>query len=228
MIHRVFSTLESFKSLEFGPGLNIVVTEKTEQSTAGQTRNRAGKSSLVLLVHFALGLEGETKSLFRHQELAEYHFGIDFDLLGATIRASRQGIEFGKVEVELLDGTVADWPEDPFGGVSKVTLPRTTWQRVLASAMFKIPENVGTYGPKFSMLFNYFARKANSGAFLKPTTQSSYQQPWDQRVALSYLIGLVQFQGVSCAIKARPYRVRLHCSACLNRCSPSMQRTIAK
>ena len=55
MIHRVFGSLQSFRTLTFGPGLNILLSDKSAGATEQQTRNRVGKSSFVELVHFICG-----------------------------------------------------------------------------------------------------------------------------------------------------------------------------
>ena len=63
MIHHIFSTLPSFKNLgDLKPGLNVLLAQKTEGATTKQTRNRAGKTSFVELVHFLLGADaGRTR-----------------------------------------------------------------------------------------------------------------------------------------------------------------------
>jgi uncharacterized protein YydD (DUF2326 family) len=57
VIHRVYSDLKSFKTLEFHNGLNIVLAEKTPQAGDKQTRNRAGKSSIIEIIHFLLAAD---------------------------------------------------------------------------------------------------------------------------------------------------------------------------
>ena len=56
MIHRLFSPdLESFKEFTFGPGLNVIVADRTPEATERMTRNSAGKSSIIDVIHFVLG-----------------------------------------------------------------------------------------------------------------------------------------------------------------------------
>ena len=52
MIHRMFSSLLTFKELEFKPGLNVLIAQKEAGASDKQTRNRAGKTSLIEIVHF--------------------------------------------------------------------------------------------------------------------------------------------------------------------------------
>lgn len=190
MIYEVFSSLETFKPYEFHKGLNIIVSDKLISSGAGQTRNKAGKSSFILLIHFLFGKEREPSSLFRKEDIKDYTFGFIVGIKGAKLRVTRQGSDFANINLEVLAGSFAEWPLDPLEGQSQGTIHHLRWEELLGRTIFSIPENAGKFGPKFGMLFSYFARKASSGAFLQPQQQSSRQSPYDIRVALSYLIGL--------------------------------------
>lgn len=190
MIHRITSDLPSFKPVELRPGLNIIVSDKLEQSNDGQTRNKSGKSSLLQLIHFLAGKEGDTNSLFRKMQLESYTFSMEFDLKGALLRVSRSGATFGWLDIELLEGTTSLWPVDPLQGQAAIRISQAKWRGVLGLVMFGLEENLGTYGPTFSQLFSYFVRRAENGGLAEPTKQASQQQPADVRVGLSYLLGL--------------------------------------
>src|ERR1700691_6178248 len=97
MIYRVFSTLESFKTLEFAPNLNIVLSDKTLDATDQQTRNRSGKTSFIELVHFLCGSNCGPDSLFRAQEISQKAFGIELDLFDEVTQISRSGAEPSKI-----------------------------------------------------------------------------------------------------------------------------------
>lgn len=56
MILAIESTLATFKPLTFHQGLNILLSDKSAVSTDKQTRNSAGKTSFIEIVHFLLGL----------------------------------------------------------------------------------------------------------------------------------------------------------------------------
>ena len=52
MIRSVGADRESFKTLTFGPGLNVILADKSRGASDRQSRNGAGKTSFVELVHF--------------------------------------------------------------------------------------------------------------------------------------------------------------------------------
>jgi uncharacterized protein YydD (DUF2326 family) len=181
MIHRIFSSLPSFKDLEFHCGLNVLIAQKEAGATDKQTRNRAGKSSLTELIDFLSGADAEKESIFRSEALASETFGITFDLGGEKITAERSGKEKSKLHLEGPD----------FLG-NKTSMSNTEWATLLGEKMFalhKLPKIAGRK-PTFRSLFPYFVRRQRSGAFTTPEKQATMQQPGDLQMALLYLLGL--------------------------------------
>jgi len=181
MIHRVFSSLPSFKELNFHSGLNVLIAKKEDGATDKQTRNRAGKTSLIEVIHFLMGAQVRKKSLFSSQELRNEAFGITFDLDKEVVTADRSGKEKSKLEVEGAS----------FLG-ERTRLSNTEWATLLGEKMFglhDLPE-VDYRKPTFRSLFAYFVRRQVSGAFTTPEKQANMQQVGDSQVALLYLLGL--------------------------------------
>ena len=181
MIHRIYSSLSSFKSLELKPGLNVLIAKKEAGASDKQTRNRAGKTSLIEIVHFLTGSETGKESLFRSEALDNASFGMEFDLGGERIRVERSGHEKSKLHVvgtSFLSG--------------KSMLSNSEWVELLGEKMFglhMVPETVGR-APTFRSLFAYFVRRQVSGAFTAPEKQANMQQAGDYQVALLFLLGL--------------------------------------
>ena len=55
MIRKVFANNPSFKVVEFHSGFNVVLADRTKESTKKDSRNGLGKSTLIEIIHFCLG-----------------------------------------------------------------------------------------------------------------------------------------------------------------------------
>ena len=192
MIHRIFSSLGTFKTVEFKPGLNILVTEKTAGASSKQTRNSAGKSSLLEIIHFLTGGSVEKSSIFLHPQLSLHSFGMEFDLGQERVIVQRSGDTYSKVAVQRISGQSQHWTTDLFGNVDGTSITNSEWVDYLGNTMFNLGsvQNGEGFRPKFRALFSYFVRRESAKAFLEPSRQSQFQKPWDQQVMLSYLLGL--------------------------------------
>jgi uncharacterized protein YydD (DUF2326 family) len=180
LIHNLFSTLSTFKNLgELKPGLNVLLAQKTEGSTSKQTRNRAGKTSFIEAIHFLTGSEAGPDSIFRTLELAEYTFGMDFDLKDARTVVERSGSAKAKIYVTTPPA-------------AKRKLSATDWGTFLGEEMFGLSslEASGSKPPSFRSLFAYFVRRQMSGAFTTPEKQATMQGTGDMQMALMFLLGL--------------------------------------
>ncbi|HTD66684.1 MAG TPA: ABC-three component system protein [Candidatus Limnocylindria bacterium] len=189
MIHRVYSDLPSFKALSFHGGLNVLLAEKSQGATDRQTRNRAGKTSFVEILHFLLGRDADPKSVFRTKELESFRFGMDFDLAGQKVGVERNGKAPSKITVRAADTSA--WPFAPAGARAPI-LSNTDWRTVLGTLMFGLPaeEQEDTTFPTLRSLLGYFIRRQLANGFTTPEKQMDMQQLGDQQMALMYLLGL--------------------------------------
>lgn len=196
MIIAIESSIPTFKSVTFRAGLNVLLADTTPRATEKQTRNSAGKTSLVEIIHFLLGSKCHPDSLFRIKALIEHSFLGTFDIGGERLRVSRSGSDQGKILVleggEQLSELVTKI--DKNSGQRFVTLGN--WRTFLGHAMFGLPSDLegsvfeGSFTPTFRAMFAYFVRRRNSGAFITAQRQAEKQARWDWQVNLSYLLGL--------------------------------------
>ena len=209
MIRRIGSDLETFKKLEFGPGLNVLLADKSEGASDRQSRNRAGKTSFVEIVHFLTGGNVGKDSIFRSSALKESTFTIQMDVGGDGFTVARSGSAPGKVQV---NGSVEGWPiESTFNqdaGVFEISI--TNWCRVLGCKWFgldALPNPDTKFQPTFRSLFSYFVRRQASGGFNKPKTNAAGDHAANlgsaSRDLISAWIGLACLTGFS-----RPSRER--------------------
>jgi uncharacterized protein YydD (DUF2326 family) len=181
MIHRISSSLASFKTLDFNPGLNVLIAKKEAGATDKQTRNRAGKTSLIEIIHFLTGSTAGKESLFRSDALAKETFSMAFDLSGEKVVVERSGQQKNQIRLEA---------ERLSNGRSR--LSNSEWVQLLGEKMFGTHEIEQTQGcvPTFRSLFAYFVRRQLSGAFTSPEKQAVMQQAGDYQVALLFSLGL--------------------------------------
>lgn len=194
MIHGVSSDLPSFKGLTFGPDLNILLADKSEGATDRQSRNGAGKTSFVELIHFLLGGNADKESIFRCEELAPWAFKARLDVGGTVVEVARSGAKPSRIR---LQGDTSPWPLQPGLDVKSgdLVFNNEQWRALLGAVFFglnvEVEDDVQVrFRPTFRSLFSYFARRQNSGGFVSPTQQYAKQQLWDEQVAVSYLLGL--------------------------------------
>lgn len=178
MIHSIHSSMPTFKNLHFRQGLNVLLADKSPGATDKQTRNGAGKSSLVELIHFLLGANPD--SIFTNA-LRQYSFNMEFDLGQARRYVERSGKRAGTVIVQGTD--TEDW---------LMSSSNDDWKTVLGYIMFSLPDKAqaAKFAPTFRSLFSYFVRRKSAGGFLSPIKQNSQQLLWDQQVSISCLLGL--------------------------------------
>ncbi len=173
MISRIYSSLPTFKTLDFRPGLNVLIAEKSEGATSRQTRNRAGKSSLIEIIHFLTGAQVKEKSLFKSPALSDIIFGMDFELAGETVNIERQNKSRAAYKLNLKAISAVKW---------KDKLGENIFDLAFDSEEGRIPT--------FRSIFAYFVRRVISGAFLTPEKQAALQGTGDYQMALMYLLGL--------------------------------------
>lgn len=195
MIHRLSSSLATFKALEFRQGLNILAAVKTKNATERQTRNGAGKTSFVEIVHFLMGSDVRKGSLFKSPALESAAFTIDFDLAGTRTAVSRACAEANWVIAER--GNYPSWPVQPTRAraTGDLRLKNNDWKRVLGTLMFDVrseedEEDEDAGGQSFRRMFSYFARRQLTGGFNDPLKTATQQEAGSVQVNLTSLLAL--------------------------------------
>lgn len=195
MIHTLASTDKRFKTLSFGPGLNIVLADTTEKSGDKDSRNSSGKSSFIRLLHFLLGGNAPSKkgSFVLDPALAATTFALQVDLAGDRVTVARSGATANDHLVGAGDEvSPTSLPLDPDAelpdGWEKVNL--APWRQRIASGWFGLDPDLPRFSPSPRSLLSYLIRREENGGFATPFRHNYQQTLADQQVNLSYLLGL--------------------------------------
>jgi uncharacterized protein YydD (DUF2326 family) len=171
VILEVSSDIPSFKTVRFRRGLNVLLADVAEKTTDRRTRNSAGKSSLVEIVHFLLGADVGRGSLFKAEEIAGRSFSGVFTFGRRVVRVTRSSANPKRILVceKHARRIQLFLTRDPDTG--EMYLPLEDWPEFLGSAWFGLPRvRAGTefeqkWAPTFRMLFGYFASRSGDVGF---------------------------------------------------------------
>ena len=189
MIYSVSADKESFNKITFNPGFNVILAERTRDSTIKDSRNGVGKSTLIEIINFCLGANrGDT---LKKSELDNWTFTIEIDLSGKKYSISRNTSN----NDIIINGDCSDWPIQPKydDKEKKQIMSKNNWNIVLGILMFDLKQSSENYVyvPTFRSMISYFIRRSGSaGGFLDPFSQYKNQLEWDKQVNNAYLLGL--------------------------------------
>ena len=208
MIHQVTADRESFKTLTFRPGLNVILTDKSQGASYRQSRNGAGKTSFVELVHFLCAADARPAGIFRSDALQSWTFNAVVDVGGSPVSISRSGSAPGRVHVAGRPYLEADGGSGPVpsnrrlplaseelgASAAQQEISNEQWKRTLGVRWFGLPDDdgddAGKFRPTFRSLFSFAARRQENGGFQNPVQHTTMQSLWDRQVSVSYLTGL--------------------------------------
>jgi uncharacterized protein YydD (DUF2326 family) len=190
MIYSVRCDKPRFKNIEFKPGFNVILAERTKESTIRDSRNGLGKSTLIEIIHFCLGArKGET---LNKPQLTDWTFTIDLDLGNKRYSVTRNTLDTNRI---VINGDCSGWPIKPERDkkTGEQVISEKDWNRVLGTLMFGLQTSYPDmkYVPTFRSLISYFVRRNGpKGGFLNPFQQYKAQQEWDKQVNNAFLLDL--------------------------------------
>ena len=127
MIHSIKCDKPSFKAIHFKQGFNVILAERTKESSKKDSRNGLGKSTLIEIIHFCLGgKKGET--LNKHQ-LNDWTFTMEIDLVGKKYSISRNTSDANKI---FIEGDCSEWFVKP-------TIDKKTGRQMISRKDFTRP-----------------------------------------------------------------------------------------
>jgi uncharacterized protein YydD (DUF2326 family) len=189
MIRAIRCNHTSFKTVEFRPGFNVVLADRTEESGSKDSRNGLGKSTLIEIIHFCLGstLLPKAKGL-DSKNLRGWAFSLELTLSNQVITVTRNTADQSKV---VIEGDTTSWPIQPKEKEGQRVLSLTHWKAILGNLLFGLPSDNEDkkFQPKFRGLISYFIRRGRD-AFSTPFEHHRKQFDWEKQVNNAFLLGL--------------------------------------
>ena len=187
MIRAVRCDQPSFREVTFEKGFNVILAERTKESTQKDSRNGLGKSTLIEIIHFCLGASAD-KGTLTSPALANWTFFVEISLDGNNFTASRNTTDKAIITVE---GDTTGWPIQPTADVfGNRVLSVDEWNTVLGIIMLGLPATTDKkYHPSFRSIFSYFARRGRD-AFSNPFECHRKQKEWNIQVCNAFLLDL--------------------------------------
>ncbi len=182
MLHRLAADRASFRTLEFRPGLNILLATRNDggeqdssRASERRSRNGAGKSSTIDLIHFLLG--GKPQGALTAPALAEWNFTLDLDLGTERIEVTRSVANARQVFIR-----------SPQSGVDRIQ--NAQWCKRLGEEWFGLSEKRGNGDVSYRQLVSYFARRKRDGGLDSPVRTFRNQSNASAETSLAHLFGL--------------------------------------
>jgi len=185
MLYSLSSDHLAFKALEFRGGLNIIladrmVEDQQRQSPERRTRNGAGKSSILDLIHFMLA--GKPEGALTSEALTDWCFDLVLQVDDSRIDV-RRGLRDSRVIIfkKIHPG---------FTNSEETVLSNTAWGNYLGRAWFHLNPERLPGAASFRQLFAYFARRRRDGAYDHPVRTFRAQANAVNETNLALLFGL--------------------------------------
>lgn len=189
----MFSSHIKFRSPSFDNGLNLFIVEKTDKSTDKQTRNSAGKSSLIEIIHFIFGADNDKNAFYNKEAFSDDLFSVEIELNGKAYVVSRGAskpsrVYFDKrIDIDLEMNLDLERDEE----LGLFYSSANDWKKAVGEYLFSIPSSSPSkYSPSFRAIFSYLVRRDVSGGMMEPKKNARQQQPYDEQINLSFLLGL--------------------------------------
>lgn len=190
MIRSITCDQKSFETVHFTPGFNVVLADRTQESTRKDSRNGLGKSTLIEIIHFGLGSELRKGESVLVEPLKGWTFTIELELNKSIVTVSRNT---ATPKTVTLEGHFGDWPIKPKHDKKQNlhSLSLKEWTAVLGYFMFRVPVEGFPYGyaPRFRSLIPYFVRRGRD-AFSIAFEHHRKQLEWDKQINNAFLLDL--------------------------------------
>lgn len=183
MFIRLSANRDEFKPIDFKPGFNAIIAERADDSSAQDSRNARGKSSLLMLMNYVLG--GALHSSLRPLADDGWEMALALEMFGGTVTARRALAGGSKLTIaadpRALE-VIAPW-------LSEGQISLGGWKDLLGLALFRLDPSVRevTGGISVRTLLSYVIR---SDPPKDPLKTFAAQSATSSREHVAFMLGL--------------------------------------
>jgi uncharacterized protein YydD (DUF2326 family) len=188
MIKKISANQPSFKTVELQPGFNVILADRTKESTKKDSRNGLGKSTLIQIIHFCLGAKALPGKGLLVEPLKGWEFSLAMEVDNRELTVTRQ---VDNPRFISIQGDIAQLPVSAKNQKGRLSYGISDWNSLLGQLLFglMIPEAREKYQPSFRSLVSYYIRRGRD-SFSTPFENHRKQQKWDIQVNNAFLLGL--------------------------------------
>lgn len=189
MIRFIRANHPSFHDVAFDGGFNVVMADRTQESTKTDSRNGVGKSTLLEILHFCLGASAKQNSGLLVPALNNWIFEVGFTAGLQEIIVTRATAEPRVVTIEADAKNLPLAPQRNFE-TGALQFGIREWTDVLGQLLFGLSADVGEkYGPTFRGLISFLIRRGRD-AYSLPFEAHRKQVEAEKQVVNAFLLGL--------------------------------------
>ncbi|CAJ1581884.1 DUF2326 domain-containing protein [[Mycobacterium] wendilense] len=183
MFIRLSANRDEFKPIDFKPGFNAIVAERADDSSAQDSRNARGKSSLLMLMNYVLA--GRLHRSLRPLADDGWEMTLAMQMFGGTVTVTRALAGGGKLAITAdhrASEVIAPW-------ISEGQITVDNWKDLLGLALFRLDPSVReiTGGISVRTLLSYVIRTETPKDPLKVI---STQSATSSREHVAFMLGL--------------------------------------
>ncbi len=189
MIHSISANSLTFKTVKFTDHFSVVVAERTAGESEKQTRNGAGKSSLIEILHFCLG--SNNSGSLSATPVNEWEYSVELDLGEHLIVATRSPAQSARIYLSGRGAHGID-VELRISDDGRQYVSVRDWIAVLSRYLYGlVPSDDADLAerPSARSLLSYAARRGRD-AFTSPFTFFRTQRAASIQTNTAYLLGL--------------------------------------
>ncbi len=184
MLYKLSANKASFKPIDFKQGLNLIIAERTVSSSAKNSCNAVGKTTIIEIIDFCLGSKFDRKSKLNAPELNDWSFTLDLEVSSFRCEATRFIADPNKIYIHTTSKNIPfDIREDK---EKSLYITIEEWKDFLGKAYFNITEERYL---SFRSVISFFIRKKD--AYQNPFKAFSNENATQTKVRNAFALNLL-------------------------------------